>query len=138
MKVKITATVTPAWQRAAARAAEDRAAGRLAERVGCRTYRMPSASGSAAHTIVIQSVTHLLATCDCLAGQRGLACRHAAAALCEATRRIATAPEVTAPASEPEPSASVVVSTAATRRRTYVDEEAQRIARTAWSGRPVL
>lgn len=92
MTVKITVPVTVSWQRAAARAAEDRAAGRVAERIGCRTYRVASATGSEPHVVTIASVVQLRATCDCTAGQRGLPCRHAAAALCEATRRIVAPP----------------------------------------------
>lgn len=87
--VKIQQPITPSWQRAAARAAEDRKAGRVAERIACRTYRVPSATGATAHTVTITSLVNLQATCDCPAGQRGIPCRHAAAALCEAARHIA-------------------------------------------------
>ena len=108
--VKIAATITPSWQRAAERAYQDRKAGRAAERIGCKTYRVASASGGQSHIVTVQSVVNLLATCDCTAGQRGLACRHAAAALCEAARYIA-AQEHGRPA------------------RTYADATAEKIAR---------
>ena len=82
--VKIAATITPSWLRAVERAAQDRQAGRTAERIGCKLYRVASSSSDGFHTVVITSLVNLQATCDCTAGQRGLACRHAAAALCEA------------------------------------------------------
>lgn len=108
---KIQATITPSWLRAVERAAQDRKAGRTAERIGCRTYRVPSSTTDAAHIVTVHSVVNLLATCDCTAGQRGIACRHAAAALCEAARRIAQQERATAPA------------------RTYADATAEQIAR---------
>lgn len=104
--VKIAARITPSWQRAVERAYQDRKEGRTAERVACKTYRVASASGGAAHTVVITSLVHLLATCDCAAGARGLPCRHAAAALCEAARHIAQQQAKAAPAPEPAPAPS--------------------------------
>ena len=103
--VKIQAQITPSWQRAAERAYQDRQAGRTAERIGCKTYRVASASGNGFHIVTIQSVVNLQATCDCTAGQRGLPCRHAAAALCEATRIIAAAERERA--SAPAPAAAL-------------------------------
>jgi|GEM_PF-6573396 hypothetical protein len=89
MKVKIETPITANWLRAVERAAADRKAGRMPTRIGCKTYRVPSSTTAAAHIVTITSLVKLLATCDCTAGQRGLACRHAAAALCEAARYIA-------------------------------------------------
>ena len=95
MKVKLQVPVTPQWERALARAAADRLAGRVPERIGSRTYRMASGSGNPDHIITIQSVVNLQATCDCIGAQRGLVCRHCAAALDAAITRIATQPEPT-------------------------------------------
>ena len=91
MKVKLQVPVTPAWERALLRAATDRAAGRTPERIAPRTYRCASATNRPAHTVVIASAVRLQATCDCPAGERGLICRHAAAALDAAITRIAQA-----------------------------------------------
>jgi len=99
MRIKLQVPVTPQWERALARAAADRLAGRVPERIGSRTYRMASGSGNPDHIITIQSVVNLQATCDCIAGQRGLVCRHAAACLDAALTRIAHSDDaVAAPA----------------------------------------
>ena len=89
MKIKLQVPVTPAWERALARAAADRLAGRIPERISPRTYRIASASNNPAHIVTIRSVVNLQATCDCVAAQRGLTCRHCAAALDAAITRIA-------------------------------------------------
>ena len=96
VKVKLQVPVTPQWERALARAAADRLAGRVPERIMCKMYRVPSAADPNGHHIVtIQSVVNLQATCDCIAGQRGLVCRHQAACIDSAITRIATQPEPT-------------------------------------------
>jgi hypothetical protein len=98
MKVKLQVPVSPAWQRALARAAADRLAGRVPERIACRTYRIVSGSGNPDHIVTIQSVVNLQATCDCIGAQRGMICRHQAACLDAALTRIAhsdAAPEPT-------------------------------------------
>ena len=91
MKVKLQVPVTPAWERALLRAAEDRKAGRVPERIADRTYRVVSATNNPPHVVTIQSAVRLQATCDCTAGAAGLVCRHAASALDMAITRIAEA-----------------------------------------------
>jgi hypothetical protein len=101
VRIKLAVPVTPAWERALARAATDRLAGRVPERIAPRTYRIASGSGNPDHIVTIQSVVNLQATCDCIAGQRGLICRHQAAALDSAITRIAHSDD--APAAVPAP-----------------------------------
>lgn len=110
---KIQATITPSWLRAVERAAQDRKAGRTPERIAPKTYRVASSTTDATHIVTVTSLVNLQATCDCLAGQRGIPCRHAAAALCEAARHIARCEQerATAPA------------------RVYADATAEQIAR---------
>jgi hypothetical protein len=102
-RIKLQVPVSPAWQRALARATADRLAGRVPERIGPRTYRMASGSGNPDHIVTIQSVVNLQATCDCIAAQRGLVCRHCAACLDAALTRIAHSDE--APVAAPAPAA---------------------------------
>lgn len=102
IKVRLEVPVTPTWQRALARAAADRAAGRVPERIGCKTYRVPSESGGEARIVTIQSVVRLEARCTCPAGERGIVCKHAASAIDLAITRIAQAP---APEPTPGPAA---------------------------------
>jgi hypothetical protein len=90
MKIKLAVPVTPAWERALARAAADRLAGRVPERIAERTWKIASGSGNPDHIVTIQSVVNLQATCDCIGAQRGLVCRHQAACLDAALTRIAT------------------------------------------------
>ena len=122
MKVKLQVPVTPQWERALARAAADRLAGRVPERIGSRTYRMASGSGNPDHIITIQSVVNLQATCDCIGAQRGLVCRHAAAALDSAITRIAHSDD--APVAAPVPTYVPVRQTAS-----EVDRKMARFAR---------
>jgi hypothetical protein len=105
MKIKLAVPVTPAWERALARAAADRLAGRVPERIGPRTYRIASGSGNPDHIVMIQSVVNLLATCDCIGAQRGLVCRHCASAIDMAITRIAHSDDAAAPAAAPAPAA---------------------------------
>ena len=102
MKVKLEVPVSPEWERAFARAAEDRKAGIAPERIACRTYRIASTrSNHAPHTVVLASVVRLEATCDCEGATNGRVCRHMAQAWDAAVARIArgddaqTAPEPT-------------------------------------------
>lgn len=99
MRVKLEVPVTTTWQRALARAAADRAAGRVPERIAARTYRVASESGGEPRIVTIQSVVQLRAVCTCPAGERGIVCKHAAAALDSAITRIAHSDD--APASAP-------------------------------------
>lgn len=85
---KITITLTPAWQRANARAAEHAQAGAAAERLDCRTYRVKSASSDAVYTQVVTSVSRLDVTCDCPAGSHGRVCYHQSLAVSAAIRHI--------------------------------------------------
>lgn len=104
VKIKLQVPVTPAWERALARASADRLAGRVPERIGPRTWKIASASNNPDHIVTIRSVVKLQATCDCVAGQRGMICRHAASALDSAITRIAhsdDAPVAITPAPAP-------------------------------------
>jgi hypothetical protein len=122
VRIKLQVPVTPAWERALARAAADRLAGRVPERIGCRTWKVASGSGNPDHIVTIQSVVNLQATCDCIAAQRGLVCRHAAAALDAAITRIAHSDD--APVATPEPTYGPARQTAA-----EIDAKMQRFAR---------
>ena len=112
MSIKIQAIYSPAWQRAVARAAINAKAGRVARRIGERTYRVTSSqSGDQSYTCYVGSIVNLDVQCTCPAGVSGLVCWHKAAALSAAIARCKAA----APA------------------RVYVDAEAERIARAAFA-----
>lgn len=105
MKVKLQVPVSPAWQRALARAAEDRKAGIAPERIACATYRIASTRPDhTPHTVVIKSVVRLEATCDCEGATNGRVCRHMAQAWDAAVARIAHSDD--APAAAPAPVAA--------------------------------
>lgn len=107
---KITITLTPAWQRANARAAEHAQAGAAAERLDCRTYRVKSASSDAVYTQVVTSVSRLEVTCDCPAGSHGRVCYHQSLAVSAAIRHIRAVERgrEQQPAPAPKPSAAQV------------------------------
>jgi hypothetical protein len=93
-RIKLQVPVSPAWQRALARAAEDRKAGIAPERIACATYRIASTRPDhAPHTVVIKSVVRLEATCDCEGATNGRVCRHMAQAWDAALTRIAHSDE---------------------------------------------
>jgi len=108
MKVRLQVPVSPAWQRALARAAEDRKAGIAPERIACATYRIASTRPNhTPHTVVIKSVVRLEATCDCEGATNGRVCRHMAQAWDAAVARIAHRDDAKAtPAPEPTPALS--------------------------------
>jgi uncharacterized Zn finger protein len=114
MTIKIAATYTPAWQRAVARADVNAKAGRVARRIGERTYRvMSSQSGDQSYTCYVGSIVNLDVQCTCPAGVSGLVCWHKAASLSAAIARckaVAAAPA-----------------------RVYVDAEAERLARASFA-----
>lgn len=90
--VRITAPVTPAWDKANARAVANAAAGRRAERTGERTYTVASAHGAEVYTVTVESVINLQATCSCKHGQHADAkgiCWHKSAAIAAAVVHIA-------------------------------------------------
>jgi uncharacterized Zn finger protein len=90
--IKITAPITPAWSRANARALVNARAGRRAERIAERTYRVVSSqSGDQSYTVYVKSAVGLDAVCSCPAGVSGLVCWHKAAAIAAALTRCAQA-----------------------------------------------
>lgn len=102
-KLTITAPITPAWQRANAKAAALYRQGVRAERIDARHYTVPSQRpGHAAHHVAVESVSRLLAHCDCEAGQRGLVCVHKSLALSAAAEEVLPALQA-APVAAPAP-----------------------------------
>ena len=90
--VKIAAPIGPEWVAAAERAAKMLKRGYQATRIGDGVYQVRSASQpEVIHTIRIQNVGLLQATCDCPHGRHEGAkghCWHIASALCAETRRV--------------------------------------------------
>ena len=85
-------TLTPAWIAANRRAVENAGAGRRAERIDNRTYRVPSAHRDQTYTVTVASVSRREATGTCPHGSRADAkgvCWHKSAALAAAAERIA-------------------------------------------------
>jgi uncharacterized Zn finger protein len=104
--IKITAPITPAWSRANARALVNARAGRRAERIAERTYRVVSSqSGDQSYTVYVKSAVGLDAVCSCPAGVSGLICWHKAAAIAAALTRCAQAQKA---AAAPAPSGAEI------------------------------
>ncbi len=93
MALIITADVQSQYvQSALARAAADRADGRIPSRQADGTYSVPSSSQEGVtYTVKIHNLTQLQASCTCEHGQRADArgvCRHAIAAMASEVRRL--------------------------------------------------
>jgi hypothetical protein len=101
--IRIQATYSPAWQRAAARAAVNAKAGRRAERVAPHTYRVASSQREQSYTCHVTSIVHLQAECTCPAGVAGLVCWHMAASVTAAIAHCRAAAPVAAPVAAPDP-----------------------------------
>jgi len=86
--IKITASISPEWQRANAKAAAQYRAGVRGECLDDRHYRIPSATEPRAYVVRVDSVSRLEAHCECVAGQHGKVCHHASMALSLAAERI--------------------------------------------------
>ena len=99
MSIKIQATYSPAWQRAVARADVNAKAGRRAQRIGERTYRVASSQREQSYTCYVTSIVNLQAECTCPAGLAGIPCWHKAAAIGAAIARCRAAAPVAAAAS---------------------------------------
>lgn len=93
MALVITADIQAQYiQAALARAAADRADGRIPSRQADGTYSVPSSSqGGVTYTVVVRNLTQLQASCTCAHGSkieaRGV-CRHAVAAMASEVRRL--------------------------------------------------
>ena len=101
MTIKIQATYSAAWQRAAARAAINARAGHRAERIAPHTYRVPSSQAGQAYTCHVTSIVRLQAECTCPAGVSGLVCWHKAASLGAAIAHCRQCELATAPQAAP-------------------------------------
>jgi uncharacterized Zn finger protein len=120
MSIKIAAPITAQWQRANARALVNAKAGRRAERIAERTYRVVSSqSGDQSYTVYVESIVNLQARCSCPAGVAGLVCWHKSAAIASAVQRCAAKV-----APEPEPTYGPARMTAA-----EIDRKMDRFAR---------
>lgn len=100
VKITLAAPITPAWERANAKAAALYRQGVRAERIDARHYVVPSQRpGHAAHAVEVRSVSRLDASCDCEAAQHGRVCYHQSLA-------ISAAAEEVLPALQPAPVAA--------------------------------
>jgi hypothetical protein len=98
-KLTITAPITPAWERANAKAATLYRAGVRAQRIDARHFTVASQRpGHAAHAVEVRSVSRLDASCDCEAGVYGRPCCHASLALSAAAEAVLPALQQSAPA----------------------------------------
>ena len=93
MALVITADIQQTYiQSALARAAADRADGRIPVRNADGTYTVPSSTTpDTTYTVVIRNLTQLQASCTCAHGQKADAwgvCRHAVAAMASEVRRL--------------------------------------------------
>lgn len=101
-KIQITAPITPAWQRANAKAAALYRQGVRAERIDAFHYRVASSRpGHAAHHVAVESVSRLLAHCDCESGSYGRPCVHASLALSQAAEEVLPALQAAPVAARP-------------------------------------
>lgn len=100
--IRITATLTPAWLRANAKAVANAKRGLRAERIAEKTYRVKSATSEESYIVTVESIVNLRAHCTCSAGQHGLTCWHQSASIAAAVQRCA-AKAVPAPVSAPAP-----------------------------------
>jgi hypothetical protein len=85
---------SPMWQAAMKRATKQYQAGVRAERIGDRTYRVPSArNAGVVYTVQVLNPTTLQASCNCPHGSLASAphCYHVALALCSAIERVSPA-----------------------------------------------
>jgi hypothetical protein len=85
----IKITLTPAWIKANARAAEHAAKGLRAECLDSRHYRVHSATDDKTYIVTVHSVSALDCECSCPAGHSSkTVCWHKSAAMARAIRHI--------------------------------------------------